>query len=202
MKPTPKPRTSQVPTCSPTSTSRNPRTKQTILIIGDSIPKYLNGQKMSNRFIVIKACIPGSKLELWMYIEEYMPTSVIIHCGTNNISHCYADLCVYLYKSIISNILSVDSSIRIAASSLTTQKNVAHLFWIQEFNARLRDICNMDNLTFINNDNIDHAYLARDGLHLNRSGVSLLAKNYIAFIKELCNSLQDFHLPPFHWRRN
>ena len=176
-------------------------TKQTVLIIGDSIPKYLNGQRMSKRFNVINECMPSSKLEMWiklvpMFVKEYKPTSVSIHCGTNNISRCYPDLCIYLHKCMISNILSVTISLQIAVSSLTAQRNVGHSFWIKEFNARLKDLCTDNSLTFINNDNIDRAYLGRDGLHLKPAGVFLLARNYIAFLKELWNASQEFHLLP------
>ncbi len=160
---------------------------------------------MSKQFKVVNHCIRGSNLELWMklaplLIKAEKPTSVIIHLGTNNIASSFVDTSLNVFKSLMDQILNVDQNIKVAVSSLITQRNYAHLFWIKEFNARLSDMCIMNNWTYIANDNIDCAYLARDGLHLNRAGVSLLARNYISYIQGL--SSQDFHMPPFHWKRN
>ena len=67
----------------PGSPSQNSSSTQrkTIVIIGDSIPKYLVGRKMSRQYRVVNRCIPGSKLELWIQlapiiITEEQPSTV------------------------------------------------------------------------------------------------------------------------------
>ena len=130
VKPTPKPRTkihapipkprknipvSTTPASTKSSTSSPSKLpvsdsdlrRKTILIVGDSIPKHLDGRKMSKRCKVINRCIPGSNLELWtklapIFVKEEQPTCVIIHCATNNISSCYVNECVELqYVSVL-----------------------------------------------------------------------------------------------------
>ena len=139
VRPTPKPRTKipapipkprkNIPVSTPSastmsstsSSSKSPVSdlhRKTILIIGDSIPKHLDGRKMSKRCKVINRCIPGSNLELWtklapIFVKEEQPSCVIIHCATNNISNCYVNECLELCECLVSLILSVDSTISI-----------------------------------------------------------------------------------------
>ena len=100
--------------------------------------------------------------------------------------------CVELCECLVSLILSVDSTISIAFSSLTTQRHYSHRIWIREFNARIKDMCRDNSLTFIDNSNIELRHLARDRHHL-RSGIPVHGKNFISFIHgySLLNS-QDY----------
>ena len=224
VRPTPKPRTkippipkprNNIPVATPHATTKSSSSssskspdlrKRTVLIIGDSIPKHLDGRKMSKRCKVINRCIPGSNLELWtklapIFVKEEQATCVIIHCATNNISNCYVNECVDLCECLVSVILSVDSTISIGFSSLTTQRHYSHRIWIREFNARIKDMCRDNKLTFIDNSNIELKHLARDGLHL-RSGIPVLAKNFISFIHDYClSNSQDFQKLSLHWKK-
>ena len=180
-RPVPKPRTKlpKQPSPSAISSTSTPlkdvpsSPRRTILIIGDSIPKHLVGRRMSRRYKVINRCIPGTTLEQWnklapVFVEDEMPTAVIIHCGTNNIHRSLTTECLELLDSIINAVLNVDSSINILISSLTTQRHTGHSIWIQEFNARLRDMCSLrswtymyiDNSNINNNNNINNTYRA------------------------------------------
>ncbi len=223
-KPVPKPRTIYVASSSPAEPTRPvpaPRTiishssstldasthhqRKSVLIIGDSIPKYLIGSRMSKRCVVLNRCIPGTHLESWIslapiVINEVKPSAVIIHCGTNNISSDFVHETVELYRLLADVILKVDPTIQIIASSLTTQLNVSHSTWIREFNARLQELCHVNKWTYANNNNITTFHLARaDGLHLSRKGTSLLAQNFITHIRQFCN--QDFHKMPTSFRK-
>lgn len=181
----------------PRSTPRPTPLQRTVLVIGDSIPKYLVGHKMSKRLKVLNKCIPGSNLEQWIklapaLIQEECPTAVIIHCGTNNIASYQTTDCLSLYYSLVTLITSIQPRTRVIVSALTTQVNVGHAIWIREFNARLHELCKVAKWTFIPNENIDVSHLSRyDGLHLNRFGTILLAKNFISALQHLPN--MDFH---------
>ena len=175
-----------IPKPEPTATHQ-PRT---VLIIGDSIPKYLDGKCMSRHLNVINECIPGSKIETWIklvpsYIREYNPFSIIVHCGTNNIRKTYPMECLTLLIKLLNTISQTDSRIKIAVSSLTTQMNYGRYNWITEFNARLFESCELFQWTFIDNRNITSRYLAIDGLHLSRSGTTRLAGNFISFLRQI-----------------
>ena len=60
-------------------------------------------------------------------------------------------------------------------------------------------ICVSNKWTYVNNDNISKSHLARDGLHLSRTGIALLAQNFIAYIRIACN--QDFQEMPTFTRK-
>ncbi len=179
--------------------------KKKIVVLGDSIPKYLTGRKMTSKCIIVNRCIPGSRLGLLtklapIIIAEEQPDLVIIHCATNDIPKYFVNECVDMYDQLVTTILKANPSVQIAASSLTTQKNYAHRKWIKEFNARLRDLCYDRNLFFVDNDNIELSHLAaNDGLHLSKSGTILLARNYVSCLMTVFN--QDFHVTSSQWRK-
>ena len=143
---------------------------------------------MSRRLTVINECIRGSRIQTWIdlapgLIRQHRPTSVIIHCGTNNIRSTLPLECLASLTKLIDIISNTDPNCTIAVSSLTTQRDDGRSAWIKEFNARLYDSCIKFNWNYINNDNITSNHLAVDGLHLRRSGTTLLAKNYISFLQ-------------------
>jgi hypothetical protein len=54
---------------------------------------------------------------------------------------------------------------------------------VGDLNNHLSSLCEQRNWTLINNSSIDERGLDRFGLHLNRSGAAILAKNIINCIK-------------------
>ncbi len=204
--PSPKPMTStkcldvstqQSPTCTSTSrTFTRPPVRNTILVLGDSMPKNLVGRRMSRRYRVLNRCIPGTSLEIWtklapVFVEEETPTAVIIHCGTNNIYRTLPMESITTMETLITAIRNMNSSTQILISSLIVQKHRGHYYWIAEFNARLHDLCVFHDCTFVDNSNISFSHLAADGLHLNEQGTLTLARNYISLIQRLpCKDFQ------------
>ena len=185
----------------PSTAKRLPHEKPTVLIIGDSIPKGIVAQRLSRKYRVINRCIPGTKLQLWTkivpsMIEEEKPTCIIIHCGTNNIQNCLTNECLSLYQELIASIRSV-SPVHIAVSSLTIQKHSGRQIWINEFNMRLRELCDFYSMSYICNDNITVKEIAKEDkykLHLSRRGTSLLAQNYIEFLRGFSIQNLDFYI--------
>ena len=188
-KPIPKPRKNLS-----TTPATVDKVTRTVLILGDSIPKHLDGRRMSRRYKVINRCIPGSNIELWMklapiFVQEECPTAVILHIGTNNIQSTLTSECLDLFTTLVAVIKSICPSTRILVSSLTTQSKPGHNAWIYEYNARLRDQCKLFKWTYIDNYNIQTSNLSKyDGLHLNKVGISRLAQNFISAIQHM-----DFH---------
>ncbi len=207
-KPIPKPRT-LLPTCEPRNDScsnsstavpcSSPQPKpslkrRTVLILGDSIPKYLQGRRLSRRLKVVNRCISGSDLELWIkiapaFVEEVQPSCVIIHCGTNNINTCFPSECLELLVKLGNIIKEINSDIHVAVSSLTNQEHYGISAWLKEYNSRLADVCDLLHWTYIDNSNIGNGHLARDKLHLNRSGTRTLAMNFISFLRIMTETL-------------
>ena len=117
-KPIPKPRKNL-----PTTPTTVDKVTRTVLILGDSILKHLDGRRMSRRYRVINRCIPGSNIELWMklapiFIREECPTAVILHIGTNNIQSTLTNECLDRFVTLVVVIKSICPSTRILVSSL------------------------------------------------------------------------------------
>jgi lysophospholipase L1-like esterase len=186
------PRSDFTPAQAPTSHTvsspapTKPRQKKTVLIVGDSIPKNLNGRRrMSRMHRVINRCLPGSSLSLWSkilpaMIEEEQPSFIIIHCGTNDMHSRTTSDCISLLCDVIG---AIPVGIEIAVSSLTTQEHSRRRKWICDYNTRLSVLCQSNAWTYINNNNITLVNLTEDKLHLNKQGTSILARNYISVIK-------------------
>ncbi len=188
------------PPCTSTArTSTRTPVRNTILVLGDSMPKNLVGRRMSRRYRVLNRCIPGTSLEIWaklapVFVEEESPTAVIIHCGTNNIHRTLPMESITTMEKLITAVNDMNSYTSILVSSLIVQENIGHSYWIAEFNARLHDLCLFHECTFIDNRNILHSHLAEDGLHLNKQGTLTLARNFISVIQSLPS--KDFQLCP------
>ena len=51
------------------------------------------------------------------------------------------------------------------------------------FNAKLRNFCEQNNISFIDNGNIKESHLGKKKLHLKRKGNSFLAKNLPNYVE-------------------
>jgi len=197
--------TPEQPTAPPQSTpaassTHTPRTRKnhTVLILGDSIPKYLDGKRMSHRLQIYNESIPGIRLEqltnmAYDLITSYNPSCVIIHCGTNDIPHYNPSVCVDLLTELVHVISSIKPTLSIAVSSLTIQGNNFRTNCILEFNSRLFDLCRATNIaSYIDNSNIGLDHLTnKDYIHLKGNGIRQLAKNFISFLRYISTVIMN-----------
>ena len=115
---------------------------------------------------------------------ETKPDVVIIHCGTNDVkSHKTADITDML-DSLCKTILNIDASISIGISCLTPRKHFHTDLRVSFINSEIRKLCDMNSYTCINHPNMYTSFLCRDGLHLNKLGISVLAQSFSYFLEE------------------
>ena len=102
------------------------------------------------------------------------PTLIIIHGGTNDIQNNVNTL--QKIRKVISSIKEYDSdgNIRIALSSIIHRSDHDFKDNANETNRKLENLCKF----FVNNSNIASICLNRSKLHLNKSGNSILIKNF------------------------
>ncbi|XP_072018367.1 uncharacterized protein [Amphiura filiformis] len=209
-KPSPKPVTctsSSATKASPTLTAPKPARngfstpKRTVIIIGDSIPKFIQGRRMSRTERVINRCMPGSDLAYWnkfgpLYIEHDSPDIIIMHLGTNDTKQLSPIQCVNRIRQLAKTMVNVSAKpLQVVISGITTQRHPDQQRWIKEYNTRMSEICEQLGWQFIKNDNILSFHLGDDGLHLNRIGTTILAKNFISMIQSLRYIvLEDFQM--------
>ena len=106
------------------------------------------------------------------------PNLIIIHSGTNDVENNINTL--QKIRKVISSIKEYDSddNIKIALSSIIHRSDHDFEDKINETNRKLENLCKGNGMIFINNSNIDSTCLNRSKLLLNKSGTSLLIKNF------------------------
>ncbi|PIK56536.1 hypothetical protein BSL78_06553 [Apostichopus japonicus] len=169
------------------------------VIIGDSIPRYLIGRRLSRRYRVVNSCIPGMTIQkliqfVPLLIGEEQPAVIIVHCGTNNIMMHNTREIINLLSELDSTIKSLVRGVKVAFSGLTGNRNCFHTdVLICHINDNIKQFCQEHNSSFIDNSSLTLSHISRDGIHLNRRGIVQLAMNFIAYLRstvrdDTCNS--------------
>ena len=141
--------------------------------------KYVNGKEVSRNNSVKVRSHPGATADDFNhYVRPTVrkkPNLIIIHSGTNDIQNSVNTL--QKIRKVISSI-NTDDNIQIALSSIIHRSNHDFEDKINDTNTKLENLCKGKGMIFINNSNIDSTCLNRSKLHLNKSGTSLLIKNF------------------------
>ena len=107
------------------------------------------------------------------------PELVIIHCGTNNVTkNCDPeDIADEIFELAKSTAKKLDNS-GVVVSAILPRKDIPKEI-TSKINSRLKGLCTNCNVGFIENRNFDlNSNIFRDKLHLNKSGASILARNF------------------------
>ena len=165
----------------------NAATNNKYVIISDSITKRIDMRDINkNLKSCVKRAFPGATAsQIMSYVpailKDDLPDTVIICAGTNNITKKKQPI-----NDIAKEIINIAKSCRkggvksVLISSLTCrpyfQKD------IEEINKILNYYASIYNYVFIDNTCISKEHLWKEGLHLNKEGISLLANNYLTFL--------------------
>ena len=154
--------------------------KKEVFIIDDLMTKYVNGREISRNNPVKVKSYPGATINDFIdYVRPTVrkkPNLIIIHTGTNDIQNNVNTL--QKIRDVVSSIkeYGTDNNIKIALSSIIHGSD--HEDEINETNRKLENLCKDKGMIYINNSNIDSTFLIRSKLDLNKSGTSLLIKNF------------------------
>ena len=157
--------------------------KGTTLIIGDSMIGGLDETRLRNTKVRVK---PGATIEdMFFQITPYLrkcPTNIICHVGTNNANKDKSDEIMEKLVKLKEYIMSRCPAANIVFSALIDRydDNLAARV-VQETNAKLKHL----DTPLIDNNNIIRDHVGRRGLHLNNSGTTRLALNFITMLKQL-----------------
>ena len=159
--------------------------KGTTLILGDSTISGLIEKKMSrNRKIKVRY-FPGAKIkDMYHYaipLLEKKPENIILHLGTNDAryksdSGILKDL-IELKDFILEKSPSCKEITLLSPKVRTDRENA------KKNNRNLTNKLKEQNIPYIKHDSITHKHLYRDGLHLNSVGFSILAENFLSYIR-------------------
>ena len=170
------------------------RQKESVFILGDSMVKHINGflitKTIGHKYLVKTRPFKGAKA-ICMYdhsrptIREFDPEYIILAIGTNDLTT--EKKSSEIAKSIIDLAASLKSNRNEIVISLIVPRGDALSSKASEVNDRLRHMCVNRDFQYIDHtDSIDVAkHLNDEGLHLNRFGSAVLAKNFANFLLDL-----------------
>ena len=114
------------------------------------------------------------------------PDQLIIHVGTNSLRDSESPTaCADEIIDLISWTKSASPETEVVLSSLTARTDEDRLAnQVEEVNSILKKFCHRNQWKMIAHSNITaEQHLNRNGLHLNKTGTSRLASNFLDFIK-------------------
>ena len=111
------------------------------------------------------------------------PCHVIIHAGTNNLPMDSAQSCAAKIKSLALKVNNKFPNSRIGISGITYRKDIQVDSKCNEINETVRLMAGDNNIAYINNSVIDNSRLNGSRLHLNAISSSLLAVQFIKFLR-------------------
>ncbi|RUA05524.1 MAG: hypothetical protein DSY43_04440, partial [Gammaproteobacteria bacterium] len=159
--------------------------KPITVICGDSIIQPIRGWDLSSSTKVVVKSFSGATTEdMEDFIKPILrkePENVILHVGTNDVLSLGPKMTADGIINIARQIEEESPTTSISISGLIVRKADGNNSTATT-NNYLTQACRKFHWNFINNDNITLDHLNRGGLHLIKSGSSLLAKNFKSFI--------------------
>ena len=170
------------------TTQQTKTVRKNITIIGDSILNGLEEAGMQkDQNVKVRAHSGATTRDIIDHIKPVVrkrPSCVIIHSGTNDLTQGIDT--IENMKSIIEETRQESPDTEIVLSTVIIRKDKQALdkkLNVKELNTKIKNLAKELNVQVIDNSNVDESCLSRKQLHLNRRGDSVLANNYIKFIK-------------------
>ena len=177
------------------STKSKPTAKKTrkrIAIIGDSMLNgiYEEGMQKDHN-VKIKPHSGATTRDIVDYLKPVTrkkPDGIIIHAGTNDLTSKDQIDTEKNFNTMIEDVKRDSPETVIVLSTAVMRKDkqaVDKKVSVSELNRKIKEIAKAQNISVIDNSNLDVSCLSRKKLHLNEKGNSYLAMNFINFLEGL-----------------
>ena len=160
--------------------------KKRVVITGDSMLNGIHEKGLSkNHTVKINNFSGGTSETVLENIDETLkskPDCLIVHVGTNDLTNGINLL--NQAKKIVKQVKKASQNIKIVFSSIITRKDRKNIDKkVSEVNSYLKNYCSQKNIDFIDNSNLKEGHLGQKKLHLNKKGNSILANNFLKFLR-------------------
>ena len=157
--------------------------KGTTLIFNDSILSGFKESKMSQKRLIKVRPFPCATIQdIKFFVVPHLKEksdNIIIHVGTNNAPRFSPYEMFQDMQSLRNFILKYLPSTRITISTPVLRVDKANA---NDINKAFTELVKESNLDFISHENIKESHINEYGLHINRTGSSILTKNLISGI--------------------
>ena len=163
--------------------------RRNAVIVGDSVISRIEGWRLNNETTRVSVkSFSGAKVEdMSHYIKptlNHAPDEMIIHIGTNNLRKDTPEEICKKVENLCCMVEKECPNTKIALSEITPRRDFKEASQKRELtNKGLLSLCQSKNLTFITHPAINEGSLNSRGVHLNRNGTSLIAKDFKHFIQ-------------------
>ena len=111
------------------------------------------------------------------------PDEIILHIGTNDLKAKTPEAVVDAATDLGESITQENKDIKVTFSEIITRADDESLTRkVNLYNSFLAKVCIERNWKLISNNNINKSHLNSYGLHLNKNGTSIIAKNFKHFL--------------------
>ena len=162
--------------------------KQTVVIAGDSVIKYVKGWELSNaeRNVSVKSfsgATIGDMSDFLKPTARKQPDKLIIHTGTNDLRRSSPTETATKIIELAEDFQKDCKHTKVIISSIVTRCDKEDIGKkVNETNNMLKAKCLKNNIAFLDNSNIGRSHLNSRGLHLNKEGTSVLQTNILQFL--------------------
>ena len=172
-------------------TDNAPSGEKRVFIVGDSIIEHINGYEISGKLenckVFVRPCHGATIRCLEDHVKPVLrenPDEIIFHIGTNDLPSGKGNKDIA--EAIINLAISVKTQLRgVSISGITVRKD-KHQNKVQEINDQLRDLCQANNINFIDHSkSIKPQPLNKSRLHLTRTGTSTLSTTFVRKISHI-----------------
>ena len=158
-----------------------------IVLIGDSVIKHIDPKKLSQRHVYKFSYLGKTTDEIAEAVDNIAvpsdPSHAIIHTGTNNLPSESAESCIADIKSLVSRVKNKFPNSSIGISGIVYREDINIDAKRIEVNEMVKLMADDNNIIYIDNSVIDASALNGSRLHLNAKGSSLLAVQFIKFLR-------------------
>ena len=161
--------------------------KGTTLIFNDSILSGFKESKRSQKRLIKVRPFPCATIQdIKFFVVPHLKEksdNIIIHVGTNNAPRFSPYEMFQDMQSLRNFILKYLPSTRITISTPVLRVDKANA---NDINKAFTELVKESNLDFISHENKKESHINEYGLHINRTGSSILTKNLISGIDTWC----------------
>ena len=165
----------------------NRKEKAKVVLVGDSMTKFIQPKKLSRNHHVSSHSFPGATVEdMHDFIKPLLrrkPEKVILHVGTNNVKNDNPKRIKGKITELVDAIRKEQPTVKIAFSSIVHRTDDRSLNrCIDQVNRSMESFSTQSGVDYISQGNISEDCLNSGGLHLNRRGVFNFASNFRKYL--------------------
>ncbi|CAB4009125.1 Scavenger receptor cysteine-rich type 1 M130 [Paramuricea clavata] len=162
--------------------------KKVTVVAGDSILKHVEGWRLSNasNHAVVKSFSGATTSDMEDYLRPVLrkePNKIILHIGTNDINYQTAQTVAEGVLNLGIQITQDSPTTDIVISGILPRTDKPNLMSkVNQANRLIKAFCIEKNWAFLDHESFNSTCLNSRGLHLNRKGTSILARNISKYI--------------------